>query len=79
MLVSSQSDRRAAAGPLVSVSQKSRLSPPTGVYNLMRALPASTGSAPYQIKSHAGPFGRIIDEDGLSAVDHTLNATPAFS
>ena len=57
-----------AAGQLVSVSAMGRIGAPAGLYNVVRALPASPGPVQYRVKSHAEPFERIINEDRLSAV-----------
>jgi hypothetical protein len=56
------------AGQLVSVSAMGRLTAPAGIYNIVRALPASPGSAQYRIKSDAEPFERIINEDRISEI-----------
>lgn len=59
-----------SVGQRVSVSEMGRLTAPGGVYNIVRALPASPGPAQYRIKSDTEPFERIIDGGRLAAIDN---------
>lgn len=56
-------------GQRVSVSEMGRLTAPRGLYNIVRALPASPGPALYRIKSDTESFERIIDGGRLTAIN----------
>jgi hypothetical protein len=58
---------RFSAGARVSISRSGRIFAPTGVFQVVRALPSSDGPVQYQVKSEAEKFERIVDEIRLEA------------
>ena len=56
------------AGQRVSLSATVRQSAPSGVYRIVRPMPAGPGPMQYRVKGEAEAFERIVEEGHLQSL-----------